>query len=85
MPLFECNNCGAIDNTAISGYWEQQLDFMRAHPEDRGLVDFRPICSECFTGTWHDKFPKDNAKEKGFIPDPHMPGFIMPKEGWKTK
>lgn len=79
MPLFECSKCGAIDNTAISGYWEQQMNYFEAQ---RDLKDFKPECSECFTGTWHGEFPKKLAKEEGYIADSRIPGFIMPKGGW---
>ena len=76
MPLFACTSCDAIDNTAISGYWEQQLD---AH--DAGKP-FEPKCSECHTGTWHGEFPKRFAKAEGYVPDSKLTGFIMPKGGW---
>jgi hypothetical protein len=78
MPLFACSSCDAIDNTAISEYWSQQFD---AH--DAG-VKFEPKCSECHTGTWHGEFPKRFAKTEGYVPDPKMPGFIMPKNGWRA-
>ena len=77
MPLFACTSCDAIDNTAISGYWEQQLD---AH---HAKVEFQPKCSECHSGKWHGEFPKRSAKEAGYIPDPRMSGFVMPQGGWK--
>lgn len=74
MPLFACASCDAIDNTAISEYWVQQLE---AHDAGR---KFEPKCSECRTGKWHGKFPKRFAKVEGYIPK--MSRFIMPKEGW---
>lgn len=77
MPLFACTSCDAIDNTAISGYWGQQLDAMDAGAE------FKPKCSECHTGKWHGEFPKRFAKEQGYVPDKKMVGFIMPRGGWK--
>lgn len=76
MPLFACTKCDAIDNTAISEYWQQQLE-----ARDKG-EDFQPKCSECYAGTWHGQFPKNFAKVEGYVPDPKMPGFIMPKGGW---
>jgi hypothetical protein len=78
MPLFACTICNAIENTAISGYWEQQLD--AHHAKDT----FKPKCSECHTGAWHNQFPKRFAQQEGYVPDPKMPGFIMPREGWKS-
>lgn len=50
MPLFNCSHCGAIENTALGAYW-----YNRA----KG----RPVlCSECDTGTWHGKFPKETGE-----------------------
>jgi hypothetical protein len=47
MPLIVCSKCQAIDNTATgSNYW-----FI----EDKSKV----LCSECFRGKWHNKFPKN--------------------------
>jgi hypothetical protein len=44
MPIFVCDNCGAMENTALGAYW---------------CREGRPrLCSECCTGTWHGKFPK---------------------------
>jgi hypothetical protein len=77
MPLFACTSCDAIDNTAISDYWGQQFD------ATRDGKPFEPKCSECYTGKWHGKFPKRLAEVEGYVPDPNMPGFIMPKGGWK--
>lgn len=61
MPLFKCTKCGCIDNTAAAGsYWQDRENAQ---------------CAECFTGKWHDLFPKETPKEKGLIPDPHFPPF----------
>lgn len=79
MPLFACTNCDAIDNTSISGYWSQRLYASDTHAE------FKPKCSECHAGEWHGKFPKRFSKIEGYVPDPKMPGFIMPKGGWNPK
>ena len=47
MPLFECDKCGCIENTACTThYW--------------GCSD--KLCSECDTGKWHDRFEKQSAK-----------------------
>lgn len=78
MPLFECSNCVAIENTALSDYWSQDLDH---HVTSKGMgkVDpepFKPKCSECLTGKWHGEFPKRIAKEAGYVPDPKMQGMI---------
>lgn len=49
MPLFKCDRCHAIENTAMCN-----------HAVNR--YEGRPvICSECETGTWHGRFPKQHA------------------------
>lgn len=52
MPLFVCEKCNTIDNTACGGnYWY--------HPDEQIK------CCECHTGQWHNRFPKNTAtKEK---------------------
>ena len=56
MPLFECSQCGAVDNTALGNFWER---------ESKGLLR---LCTECDEGKWHGVFPKRNAKEAGHVP-----------------
>ena len=57
MPLFECDKCHCVENTACTmHYW--------GHPTK--------LCSECDTGTWHGQFDKWPAKgmlvdNQGFI------------------
>jgi hypothetical protein len=54
MPLYVCDNCGCIDNTALGGYWVQQLH------------DLPVLCSTCRTGKWHghfDRKPWDGVTE----------------------
>ena len=71
MPLFVCDNCGCIDNTALGGtYWSRNTDVWK--PEDRG----KALCCECApkkynddtinedAGIWHDKFPKRKFTEE---------------------
>ena len=65
MPLFVCDKCHAIDNSALGGsYWTRFLD----GKEER-------LCCECETGHWHEQFPKrifdiltDNTAEFDYIP-----------------
>lgn len=48
MPLFICEKCGCVDNTALGLYW---IDWF----------DKKPIlCAECHPkiGKWHGKFAK---------------------------
>ena len=46
MSLFQCEQCGARENTACCGYWQACLN---KTPK---------ICSACETGRWHGKFEK---------------------------
>jgi len=50
MPLFRCNRCGCVENTAGSLYWIKKTG------EDA-------LCSECDPkiGKWHGYFPKKSA------------------------
>lgn len=53
MPLYECENCHAVDNTAIGNFWEQ-------------LLENKPrLCTECdpSIGKWHGKFDKITASD----------------------
>ncbi len=63
MPLFRCEKCGCIENTALGHYWGD-TEFSKA------------LCSECEPpfypdgsvnksgSKWHNKFPKEQATEK---------------------
>ena len=65
MPLFVCDNCGAIENTAFGFYWARK----RVNFNDDEL-NGKALCSECvpekfsdgpstgFTGKWHGKWEK---------------------------
>ena len=55
MSLFQCDNCGAMDNTALADYYYE---------------GDKKLCSECAFGTWHGKFrkiylPKDEFRTDG--------------------
>lgn len=65
MPLFVCDKCGCIDNTALGFYWAKDVDGMWKDGELQGLA----LCSECAPkeysdggktrfGKWHGKFTK---------------------------
>lgn len=45
MPLFECEQCHCVENTATGEYWGRD----------------KKLCSECGTGEWHGIFPKNPA------------------------
>lgn len=53
MPLFECQQCGMVDHTALSNFWMRQL-------EEKPL-----LCSECDPeiGKWHGRFPRMTLAE----------------------
>jgi hypothetical protein len=42
MPLFVCERCETIENTALGRFWLAK----------------KKLCSECRSGTWHGKFPR---------------------------
>jgi hypothetical protein len=48
MPLYECENCHTIDNTALTNFWDA---FIHKKPK---------LCSACDPeiGKWHDNFPR---------------------------
>lgn len=50
MPLFRCDKCGCVENTALSNYW-------MVHKSDEHL------CSECDPeiAAWHGRFEKRPA------------------------
>ena len=57
MSLFQCEKCGAKENTAMVA-------------EFLGLDDSL-FCSECRTGKWHDKNKKIMLPKGEFITDKH--------------
>jgi len=86
MPLFICEKCGAIENSALGIWWTRDYmkdDFIYKDKEDYG----KALCSECAPekfkdgsstkkGKWHNRFPKEYFnKDKHNIKD-----FMNPKE-----
>lgn len=53
MPLFQCDNCGCVENTALCNYWSAEMEAMTERK-----------CSGCDPqiGQWHGKFPKRHAE-----------------------
>jgi len=51
MPLFICDKCGCVDNTAM-----ERNNFYISEDESQ-------LCTECYSGKWHDKFPKMTKEE----------------------
>lgn len=60
MPLFECEECHCVENTATGRYWGQKH---KALPV---------LCSECHTGEWHGRFPKQPAAGMLIDQDGHL-------------
>lgn len=56
MPLFMCERCGTVENTALSNYWTRDRDeaFNRITPAPPAL------CSACDPeiGHWHGEFER---------------------------
>ncbi len=55
MPIFKCSKCDTAENTALGAYWTE-------HYEGKPV-----LCSECFSGTWHERFPRHTVEEAGLI------------------
>lgn len=55
MPLFVCEKCNCVENTATSNYWEAK------YSTEEGRKPL--LCSECdpAIGQWHRRFPKRSA------------------------
>ena len=51
MSLYECSRCGAVENTALTSFWVRQHE---KQPQ---------LCSECETGKWHGRWPKESVAE----------------------
>jgi len=49
MPLFECEKCHVIDNTALTNFWSTFRD-----------ANLPRLCSECDPdiASWHGIFPR---------------------------
>jgi len=68
MPLFVCDKCKAIENTALGHYWARGLGYHKDEEADK-----QALCSECMPvyfndgsvsnkgGKWHGKFEKTIA------------------------
>jgi len=70
MPIFRCDKCGCVENTAASGYWHRFTDYHGDKPPPA-------LCSECDPeiGKWHGMFPKESAKGMLLASD----GFLYSK------
>lgn len=69
MPLFRCERCGVVENTALSTYWIDTSDGKPA------------LCSQCGPeGKWHDSFPREDAIEAGYQLDERSGFLYKPEE-----
>jgi hypothetical protein len=77
MSIYRCTRCDVIENTALGGYWMQQLEAHKAGTKHE------PLCSQCdpSIGEWHGKFPR-----QGVTPDyvQDARGFLWKPEHAKT-
>jgi len=60
MPLYECQKCGTVENTACGNFWNAESVS-------------EAVCSECHTGTWHGRFDKMKA-DGGWVRDEFQHG-----------
>lgn len=50
MSLFVCDECGSVDNTALTNFWLRKQE----------NVEGRALCSACGPrGRWHGCFPRE--------------------------
>ena len=54
MPLFVCDKCGCVENTALGRYWSKDEDYW--DDGNRGQA----LCSECAPTTYKDGRPVNN-------------------------
>jgi hypothetical protein len=59
MALFVCDRCNCVDDPKEGGNFWKSKKFLSMNTEDA-------LCTECFTGTWHNKFEKINFNDKPF-------------------
>jgi hypothetical protein len=64
MPLFLCDRCDAVENTALGRFWVP--------------VGEPRICSACSTGKWHGLFPQQFGAEAAALIGVQQ--FIHPPE-----
>lgn len=81
MPLFICEICSAIENTALGNYWgKKHINFKDSS------FDGKALCSECTppefsdgsidrdAGRWHNKFPKEKFDSAKHDPRDYLNG-----------
>jgi hypothetical protein len=73
MPLYACSKCQTVDNTALSRYWQTEMEAHKAG------IKHEPLCSSCDPqiGKWHGRFPRERADSGGWEPNPKMPRYLQ--------
>ena len=64
MPLFVCEKCKTIDNTALAHFWTRGLGYFKDTEKDK-----QALCCVCMpddsicakAGKWHNYFPQTIA------------------------
>lgn len=71
MPIFRCEQCGCVENTAASGYWSRKDE-----------KDTRALCTQCdpTIRKWHGMFKRMSAKGFVLCSD----GFLCSKDEIET-
>ena len=72
MPIFICDKCGVIENTACCSYWTLAMEQLEWSEELKDYKGKKHLCSECadieyyrdgrsvvVPGKWHGTFPKE--------------------------
>lgn len=82
MPLFRCDKCGCVENTALGFYWTR-------NERELWAAEFigRKLCSEHAPTTFRDGSPNDDAgKWHGRFPKRPATGMLVDQEGflWQT-
>ena len=82
MPIFMCEECGCIENTALSNFWDRYYDAVdKPKPA---------LCSECDPDIkkWHGSWEKKSAAGMILMDD----GFLYSKDefekgklGWRMR
>lgn len=77
MPLFRCEKCGCVENTATGWWWSRNMKgtpekWNRALCDEHGPKFVNGEFSEEENGVWHNKFDKQSATdwyvdESGYI------------------
>lgn len=85
MPLFLCEDCGKLDNTAGSNYWTRNLDFNSEVPlSKQKKKDNPPLCTVCDPDIDRDEDAVELATPEEMKEIPGEDGFYWPIEGFKS-